>query len=99
MRFAKMSLCAWLLLLCLMPVLAEETGKSSLSKYFPPPEDKGGWRSMLPETGEPTADQKKKIHETTGVDWDKLNEAWRHNTSAPGATGLLVLRKGQIVGE
>ncbi len=99
MRCAKMSLCAWLLFVCLIPVLAEEAGKSSLSNYFPPAEDKGGWRSLLPESGEPNADQKTKIRETTGVDWDKLTEAWRHNTSAPGATGLLVIRKGQIVGE
>ena len=99
MRLAKMSFCAWLLFLCLIPVFAEETGKKSLSDYFPPGEDKGGWRSLLPETGEPDADQKKKIHQTTGIDWDKLSDAWKHNTSAPGATGLLVISKGHIVGE
>jgi CubicO group peptidase (beta-lactamase class C family) len=28
-----------------------------------------------------------------------LEEAWRHNASAPGSTGLLVIRNGQVVGE
>jgi CubicO group peptidase (beta-lactamase class C family) len=33
------------------------------------------------------------------VNWDKLKEAWDFNTEAEGATGLLVIRHGQIVGE
>src|SRR5262249_20559470 len=62
-------------------------------------ESKGGWRSLLPESGAPTAAQKAKILSETGVDWDKLNAAWEHNASAEGKTGLLVIRKGQVVGE
>lgn len=72
---------------------------SALSTYFPPPESRGGWRSLLPESGEPTAEQKAKIQETAGVDWDKLEAAWEHNADAPGATGLVVIRKGHVVGE
>jgi CubicO group peptidase (beta-lactamase class C family) len=66
---------------------------------FPPPEDRGGWPSLLPEAGEPDAEGKAEIRRVAGVDWEKLREAWRHNASAPGATGLLVIRKGTIVGE
>lgn len=72
---------------------------ATLSSYFPPPEDQGGWRSLLPETGEPDSQQKAKIREVVGVNWDKLGEAWSHNASAPGATGLVVIRKGYLVGE
>ena len=36
---------------------------------------------------------------STGVDWDKLEDAWKFNTEADGATGLLVIRKGRVVGE
>jgi CubicO group peptidase (beta-lactamase class C family) len=70
-----------------------------LSDYFPPPESKGGWRTLLPETGEPSAADKKKIANTAGVDWDKLALAWKHNAAVEGASGMLVIRKGHIVGE
>ena len=67
--------------------------------YFPPPESKGGWRSLLPATGDPDAAQKAKIANTTGVDWDKLEEAWKVNAESDGSSGLLVIRHGYIVGE
>src|SRR5262245_16215240 len=84
------------LLLGSMNLRAAET---KLTDYFPPTEDKGGWRSLLPEKGEPNAEQKTAIKKTTGVDWDKLAEAWKFNAEAEGKSGLLVIRKGQIVGE
>ncbi len=67
--------------------------------YFPPPESKGGWRTLLPATGDPTADQKAHIAKTTGVDWDKLEEAWKVNAESDGSSGLVVIRHGHIVGE
>ena len=70
-----------------------------LSDYFPPAEDKGGWRSLLPAEGEPDAEQKTKIRATAGVDWDKLRLAWQHNESGEGPTGLIVVRRGYVVGE
>ena len=97
MPLGKSALLSWLLLLFTIPALAADD--KPLSSYFPPPEDKGGWRSLLPETGEPDAAQKAKIREVGGVDWDKLKEAWEHNSAAPGGTGFLVIRKGQVVGE
>lgn len=96
MRLAKMGLCTWLFFLSILPVQAAD---KRLSTYFPAPEDNGGWRSLLPDSGVPTAEQKAKIRDVGGVDWDKLTEAWKHNLSASGATGLLVIRRGHVVGE
>ncbi len=62
-------------------------------------EDHGGWRSLLPENGDPEQKQKAAIREVAGVDWDKLQEAWRHNEAADGPSGLLVIRRGHVVGE
>jgi CubicO group peptidase (beta-lactamase class C family) len=70
-----------------------------LSDYFPPPEEQGGWRTLLPAEGEPDDSQKARIREVGGVDWDLLKAAWDHNASAAGATGLLVIRRGHVVGE
>ncbi len=67
------------------PVRADE----KLSDYFPPAESKGGWRTA-------DADAAAKL----GVDPNKLKEAWEYNAkSSEGATGLLVIRKGTVVGE
>jgi CubicO group peptidase (beta-lactamase class C family) len=87
-----------------LPVSAEgpkaaTAAKAALSDYFPPTESKGGWRTLLPENGEPSAEQKTAIAKTVGVDWDKLKEAWEVDAAAGGATGLLVIRKGHVVGE
>lgn len=96
MSLSKICLCASLVLVLVSPAIAAD---KSLSTYFPPTEEKGGWRTLLPESGEPDAAQKAKIRETAGMDWDKLQEAWKHNAAAEGGTGLLVIRKGHVVGE
>jgi len=83
-------------LLLALPALAQDP---ALSDYFPPPEEKGGWRTLLPESGAPDAAQKAKIREVAGVDWDKLAQAWEFCSSVEGAHQLLVLRRGHIVGE
>ena len=71
----------------------------ALNTYYPPSEDLGGWRSLLPDSGEPGSEHKAKIRDVAGVDWDRLKAAWDHNAAAPGSSGLLVIRKGFIVGE
>ncbi|HKB39293.1 MAG TPA: serine hydrolase [Gemmataceae bacterium] len=83
------------------PGRGEETrrAKTALTDYFPPPESKGGWRTLLPAEGEPSAAQKAEIARKAGIDWDKLKEAWDHNAKVDGASGLLVIRKGYVVGE
>lgn len=73
--------------------------KPAVSDYFPPPESKGGWRTLLPDKGEPSAEQKAAIAKDGGVDWDKLKEAWDYNAQVEGGTGLLVIRHGYVVGE
>jgi CubicO group peptidase (beta-lactamase class C family) len=78
---------------------AEKPAPAVLSDYFPPPESKGGWRSLLPDKGEPNAEQKAVLAKTAGVDWDKLKEAWEHNAAIEKSSGLLVIRRGYIVGE
>ncbi len=72
---------------------------AQLANYFPPPESKGGWRTLLPDKGEPNDEQKAVIAQKAGVDWDKLKLAWDHNAAVEGASGLLVIRKGYVVGE
>jgi CubicO group peptidase (beta-lactamase class C family) len=84
------------LLLAVVPARAE---KPSLSDYFPPPESKGGWRTLLPDRGEPSAEQKSIITKTAGVEWDSLKRAWDLNAETDGASGLVVIRKGHVVGE
>jgi CubicO group peptidase (beta-lactamase class C family) len=84
-----------------VPGWAEEprAAKANLADYFPPPESKGGWRSLLPAKGEPSAAQKDEIARKAGVDWDRLKQAWDHNAQVEGASGLLVIRRGYVVGE
>ncbi len=90
-----------LLILAALPLLARAGDQhgTALSDYFPPPEEQGGWRTLLPALGEPDDSQKARIREVGGVDWDGLRAAWDHNAKGPGATGLLVIRHGHIVGE
>jgi CubicO group peptidase (beta-lactamase class C family) len=78
---------------------AKDQPGDALSDYFPPQEEQGGWRSLLPAEGDPDDTQKAKIREVCGIDWDALKKAWDHNASAAGATGFLVIRHGYIVGE
>jgi CubicO group peptidase (beta-lactamase class C family) len=82
-----------------LPARAAEQPTAAMSDYFPPPEEQGGWRTLLPAEGEPDDSQKARIRDVGGVDWDSLKAAWEHNAAASGATGLLVIRHGQIVGE
>jgi CubicO group peptidase (beta-lactamase class C family) len=78
---------------------ADESKPIKLSDYFPPAESQGGWRSLLPANGDPRANEKAKIRELTGIDWDKLSAAADYNRTAEGASALLVIRRGYIVGE
>jgi CubicO group peptidase (beta-lactamase class C family) len=96
MRHARSIVAASLLFHFAAIGLAED---KPLTSYFPPTEQNGGWRTLLPQSGEPSAEQKANIRKTAGCDWDQLAAAWNHNASAPGATGFVVVRRGHIVGE
>ena len=91
--------CLLVLVSSYQPAQSADRPTAALSDYFPPPEEQGGWRTLLPTAGEPDDSQKARIREVGGVNWDSLKAAWDHNAAAPGATGLLVIRHGQIVGE
>ena len=68
-------------------------------RYFPPPEKKGGWRSLLPKSGMPNKKQKHIIRKKCGIDWDELRNVWEFTRQAGGDSGFLVIRHGFIVGE
>ncbi len=92
-------LCLLFLAFLTLPVRADDQNVTALSDYFPPSEEQGGWRTLLPADGEPDDPQKTRIREIGGVDWNVLKAAWDHNITADGATGLLVIRRGYLVGE
>ena len=92
-------LCLLVLISSALPARAADQPAGALSDYFPPPEEQGGWRTLLPDNGEPDDSQKARIREVGGVDFDSLKAAWDFNAQAPGGTGLLVIRHGHIVGE
>lgn len=58
--------------------------------YFPPPDAKGGWRTIT-DAG--------KIKKATGLDVAKLDEAFRYVEQTSQHGGLLVVRHGQLVYE
>ncbi len=67
--------------------------------YYPPPESEGGWRSLIPPNTTPTAEQKQEVLKSTGLDWDKLHEAWKYCESFGGQHSLLIIRHGWVAGE
>ncbi len=78
--------------------------KSGEAVYYPPPESKGGWRALVPAHPlrgypAPSAEAKQKLRDTAGIDWDKLQEAWKYCAGFGGPNSLLVVRRGWVVGE
>ena len=72
MRFAL-----FVSLLTVLPAWAgERDAPAPLSSRFPPPESRGGWQTLLPGQGEPNAAAIARIRKISGIDWNKLTEAW-----------------------
>lgn len=67
--------------------------------YYPPPESKGGWRTLVTKNAVPTADQKSAVLTTTGLDTDQLVDAWHYVESLGQQQSLLVIRHGWVVAE
>ena len=68
--------------------------------YFPPPENsEGGWRSLVGANEAPAAEQKARVREQAGLDWDRLNEAWLYSKSFGNPSSVVVVRHGWIAGE
>jgi hypothetical protein len=72
---------------------------AAAQEYYPPSESQGGWRSLVPPNGTPTAAQKAEIQKTAGLNWDRLLEAWTYLEGVAGGNSLLVIRNGWIAGE
>ena len=60
------------------------------SHYFPPPDAKGGWRTLKTDTD---------IRKTAGIDPAKLDEAFEYTKNTSQHGGLLVVRHGYLVYE
>jgi CubicO group peptidase (beta-lactamase class C family) len=60
------------------------------SHYFPPPDSKGGWRTLKTDTD---------IRKTAGIDPAKLDEAFEYTKNTSQHGGLLVVRHGYLVYE
>ncbi len=65
---------AWIAIGCLfgavpkgLPAQEKSRERPALVDYFPTAEDHGGWRSLLPEKGDPDQKQKAAIREVAGV--------------------------------
>ena len=102
MRYWLCSLSLCLLIGVPWSIVAQDSATKTprkLAEVFPSPEDQGGWKTLLPESGIPDANQKAEIRKQAGIDWDKLAKAWEYNAEAPGNTGFVVIRHGLIVGE
>jgi CubicO group peptidase (beta-lactamase class C family) len=89
----------WFLICLFISVFEARADNPEADRYFPPSESKGGWRRLVPETDVPDARQKAELRQRAGVDWDRLSAAWEYNQAADGATALIVIRRGYIVGE
>jgi hypothetical protein len=69
-------ICLLVLVSSSLPAQTADRPTAALSDYFPPPEEQGGWRTLLPAEGEPDDSQKARIRDVGGVDWDLLKAAW-----------------------
>ena len=58
--------------------------------YFPPPDSKGGWRTLQ---------NSNEIRTRTGIDTDRLDEAFQYVQTTSQHGGLLVVRHGYLVYE
>ena len=66
---------------------------------FLQPKSRGAGEACSPLRESPTILRKHGSGSLLAVNWDVLKAAWDHNASAEGATSLLVIRHGHIVGE
>lgn len=67
--------------------------------YYPPPESQGGWRTLVRRNVVPSPEQKAAVLSTTGLDTDKLVDAWKYVESLDRRQSLLVIRNGWIAAE
>ncbi len=74
-------------------------GTQLAQPYFPPAEARGGWRSLTPYNGTPSAAQKATLRARAGVDWDRLKAASDYSRGFASDSAVLVIRNGHVAGE
>ncbi len=75
-------------------------GYGAAGDFFPPSENEGGWRRLVPlNSTAPTDREKAAVRETAGLDWDALLEAWKYSSSFGTRNSVLIIRHGWIAGE
>jgi CubicO group peptidase (beta-lactamase class C family) len=72
---------------------------SAAGTYYPPPESKGGWRTLVTKNAAPTLDQKSAVLNAAGLNTDQLIDAWNYVESRGRRQSLIVIRHGWIVAE
>jgi CubicO group peptidase (beta-lactamase class C family) len=75
------------------------SAESESAHYYPPPESHGGWRTLVTRNVVPSLEQKAAVLSTTGLDTDKLVDAWNYVESLGQQQSLLVIRHGWIAAE
>jgi CubicO group peptidase (beta-lactamase class C family) len=81
------------------PDSSKEDSTKKPTDYFPPPETQGGWRSLVAANENPSAEQKDRIRQSAGFEWDRLREAWEYSKSFGGPSAVVIVRHGWIAGE
>src|SRR5262249_58610203 len=75
------------------------SAERAATDYYPPPESHGGWRTLVPRNAVPSPEKKATVRRMTGLDTDKLVEAWKYVESLGRQQSLLVIRHGWIAAE
>lgn len=78
---------------------ARAQGPAPHDPYLPPPESEGGWRTLVDPNTAPSVAQAGRVREICGLDWLRLEEAWRYCLQFEGDNRLLVVRHGWVAGE
>ena len=104
MRRMRWLLACWVVVgLRRSPVSAEEPSPGAapaLDGVFPAAREPGGLAEPPARAGRARAPSRsRRSARSPGSTGTSSKAAWEHNAAAPGATGLLVIRKGQVVGE
>src|ERR1700722_19822722 len=80
----------YLMVLLIAPFALRATWAAS--DYYPPPDSKGGWRSLTGESSD-------KLLRVAGMDRAKLDEAFQLAQETTQNGGLVVVRHGYLVYE
>jgi len=78
--------------ICMLPILSAGGvwSKENPASYFPPPDSKGGWRTLKDAAS---------IRKLAGMDLSRLDQAWDFTQRCSQNGGLLVVRHGYLVYE